>query len=308
MDNHKEFSEATRQSLIRYMEDYNQSLGDVAKDTGYSTSTLSKYRAGKPDGDVSKLEGVIVDIIANAPEREAQKYTIFCHHVTDTIRDICEIVRRKRRFGIVTGDAGLGKTKGIELYCINNPSSILVTIQRGLCAGPKEICRAIVAAGEKRSTHKGASHHTAIAKLKGANRLVFIDNIHLLTKAGLGWLFDLFDKTGSPILGTGNPEVLQRIRASDQQLSRIGYFRALELLPEKAKKPAENIIHRYFPDHVKQLGKLAMQVVEEQGHFRALDNQLILAQEILSGEPGMSIEDAFRAAHERLVRNYDLND
>jgi DNA transposition AAA+ family ATPase len=304
----KDYNESLRQSLIAYMTDYDLSLSDVARDIGYSSSTISKYRSGKPEGDISKLEGLLTDIIAGAATRQTRKYEIFTHHITDLVREVCDIVRGKKRarFGLLTGPAGLGKTKGLELFALNNPTTILVTIQRKLCADPKEICRSIIAAGEHRST-KGASYTTAVEKLEGTRRLLIIDNAHLLSKSGLGWLFDLYDRTGSPILLSGNPEVIRRIKDSDQQFSRIGFARGLSLIPDKAKKPAENIIHRYFPDHVKQLAKLATQVVEGQGHFRALDNQLSLAQDILSGAPDMSVEDAFRAAHTRLVRNYDLD-
>src|SRR4051812_23134266 len=121
----KDYNESLRQSLIAYMTDYDLSLSDVARDIGYSSSTISKYRSGKPEGDISKLEGLLTDIIAGAATRQTRKYEIFTHHITDLVREVCDIVRGKKRasFGLLTGPAGLGKTKCLELFALSNSSS-----------------------------------------------------------------------------------------------------------------------------------------------------------------------------------------
>lgn len=303
----KEFSERIRQMLATYKKEYSQSLEDIARDTGYSPSTISKYLSGKPEGDVAKLESLITDVVANAAVRESYKYSLFTHAISDQIKVTFETIRKTGDVGLVTGPAGLGKTCGCQLYCVNNPTTIFITIARKLRADPKDICRSIIAAGGQ-TGGTGSNYTRVVEKLQASSRLIIVDNAHLLAKSGLGWLFDLHDETGSPIALVGNPEILDRISKNDQQFSRIGYHRVVNLTPNAAKKPTENIVHIYFPDHVAKLLPLALQVSTKQGHFRALKKQLILTREIINGAPGTDPVEAFQSAHGQLVRNYDLQD
>jgi hypothetical protein len=104
----------------------------------------------------------------------------------------------------------------------------------------------------------------------------------------------------------GNPSVLDIIRTNDQWFSRIGLKRELTLRAGQARTIAERLVAQLIPDAVEPLRELAEQVVERQGHFRALRKEVILARKIRENTKDTDWPRAFRAAHETLVRDYAL--
>jgi DNA transposition AAA+ family ATPase len=184
----------------------------------------------------------------------------------------------------------------------------MITVARSLRSTPSGIIRALWAAGGSPNS-RGKNHFEfLIEKFKGTNRLIVIDNAQLLSKSGLGFVFDFHDETGSPIALVGNPEIIKRISSNDQQFSRIGVHWKIEPPLDHMEVPTRKTIHQWFPEHVDELYRLARQVAVQMGHLRALKKQLRLAREIMTNQPDISPTTAFRSAHTMLIRNYKLKD
>ena len=102
----------------------------------------------------------------------------------------------------------------------------------------------------------------------------YVDNMQRLHKGALQYLFDLQDETGVPMVGFGNPEVLDTISKVDQMFSRIGIKDEI-VLPEfgsatKAERAdvaavTDGILQRMLPDWADTVRDLSLQVSWHRG-------------------------------------------
>lgn len=310
----KPFNNLLRMELAAFKEAKQYTMEELAKQLDASTTAVSKYLSGKPEGDVPKLEHKIDDVMRNDLKRvEARAHVRECH-VSRKVNAFFETVRKRNQVGLLYGDAGLGKTCGSRLYCAENATSVLFTAKK-FHANPQQVVNLLW--GELKPEQKkwtATRMEFITEKLHGSNRLLVIDNCHKLTRSALDVFFDLHDETEVPIALVGNKEVLEKIRMSEQNYSRIGYVKELKL--EHPKKQEESdaaeltaiVLEQYAPEAREELFPLALQVMEKAGHARALRLQLQLAADIKEKAPRLPWAEAFKGAHTRLIRNYDLTD
>lgn len=304
----KDFNHVTQGTLKAHMKRENLSITSVAKDLGYSTATLSRYLAGKPEGDVTKLEAMIDDYVQNWGKRRDTRAALFHTAVSRDVATALITILETNDIGLITGPAGYGKTCGCKLFVAENPRATLITMMSNLRNNPRAIIRALWEAGGTRHAHGRSQLDHILGKYAGTDRIIIIDNAHKLSRAGLAFIFDLHDETGSPIALVGNQEIIPRIQQNDQQFSRIGVHWQVSLPENDIEVPAKRIISQFFPDAIEPLYKLSRQVVRNEGHLRALTKQLRLAQKMHKGNGGISPTVAFKDAHQMLVRNYNLKD
>lgn len=308
----KPFTEATRAALAAYRDAHTPplSLTQLGRELGINSSHVSKYLAGKPECDVPRLEAVIEDVLRSAALRRVERESLFETPVSKSIHSACELIQKTNDFGLIHGPAGLGKTSGVARYRTENPSALVVTLTRWGCDA-SGLAAALCAGMEMRGKAAGTRRADwLVERLRGSNRLIVIDNAHRMTRSALAWIFDFHDPesesgTGCPIALVGNPELLEKIAANDQQFSRIGLLRPLKLTG--AETLADAMLQRLCPAHAARLIDLAKRVVSERGHLRALKKHLLLMPEFLDAAGG-DPRKAFLMAHTQLVSDYKLED
>jgi DNA transposition AAA+ family ATPase len=303
----KPFDDGIRSALEEYRDRNNLSLSDLARQLASSTTIVSKYINGKPEGDVFRLESIIRDVLANETKRRQAKNTLFPTVVTRKAFTLLETIRETNDVGLISGPAGVGKTSAIQLYAAANPSSISLTATTWTrsCAGIEHLLFAALST-PRLNKHIRRAQHIADT-LASSNRLLIIDNAHKLQPSALSWLFDLHDHTSIPIALIGNPEILRTISANDQHHSRIGIHVQLSLAPGQAKSIASKIIEQLLPEAAGQIDELCETIAEHQGTLRALRKQLLLAKKLR--ENNTTIPDwtvALKSAHAHLLRDYAL--
>lgn len=314
----KPFQEDLRSKLEAFQKDQGLTNGELGKKLGVSATAVSKYINGKPEGDVQKLESVAADVLKTSVtfrriDKRAQPTS-----VSKTIAATINTARKTNDVALITGPAGIGKSKGLELFHIDNPSSLLITAA-AWCRNAAKMFQAVWHSVENSSysNRAGSKMDFLLGKLKGSNRPLIIDNAHRLLGSGLQFVFDFHDETDMPIALVGNPEILEVIRRNDQQFSRIGIHKHIESF-EEPRAVAEMVINQVAPEFAVIEG-IAVKVLTQHGKARALRKQLSLAQELASKEnfrtelarEGITADDAvleaaFEAAHTRLIRNYKL--
>lgn len=303
----KPYREDIRNALTEYRNRHSLTLSALAGELATNATQVCKYLNGKPEGDVTRLERLIEDIIKNESRRKDSRNTIIETYITRIISATFETIRETNDVGLVFGPAGLGKTCGIELYASKNPTAILATAKTWR-AGSRDMEGLIFHALSNRSWKPNTKRGDFLVdRMTGSNRLIIVDNAHKLRPSALGWLFDFHDATECPLALVGNPSVLDLIRSNDQWFSRIGLKRELRLNPSQSRKISEQLVGQIIPEAIEHLRGLAEQVVEHHGHFRALRKQVILARKIRENTPAETPwAMAFRSAHDQLVRDYAL--
>lgn len=293
---------------------------DLQRILGCSNSTIvSKYlncpasEGRVPDGDWLRLQGKARELMqaegvrkaATAPrvasDSSANQF-LFSTPASQTIYTVLEIIRRTNDFSLVHGPAGAGKTCGAAMYVAENPRSVLVTagerkkdgiaIARELMHGVKR---------EKSSSFAEAAE----AAFKDSGRLIIVDNAQRLTRGALAYLFDFHDATGCPVALIGNPEVLDKIRGSDQFFSRVGLMEEVTVGgTAEAEQIAGRLLSRIDASLPQTLRAEATQVLLGRGHIRTLEKQLNIMR-VLMETPGFAGKprEAFAAAGRKLVKD-----
>lgn len=314
----KPFNERVRERLEQYQSESGLSQTELAAQLGVSVTYVSRYLNGKPEGDVQKLEEAIEDVLKQAARKSIVSIELFETDLSRKVNVHIETVRKTNDFGLLSGPAGLGKTCALELYLRANRTSILITASRWL-RSDKEIEAALFDQIEHRRWKAGTKYSTfLIERLKGSSRTIIIDNAHRLRKTALAYLFDFHDATGCPVMLVGNPEVLEVISSNDQHYSRIGLHKSLNHLNKSSADLAATLFTHLWPECERPPIDLCVKVIERNGHLRALKKQILLAKELAS-KPSFQVDfqkgkfgqndlpsAAFRAAHERLIRDYKL--
>lgn len=299
-----------QQKLNDYKEKQDLSLSMIAKQLGYSDSQVSRYLAGKFEGNVVAFESKVSDLLKSVAMREGETGDVatFETIVTKQVNNSFEMLRRVQRIGLVSGNAGIGKTRAMELYTINNPLTLMITLSRFSGGSVRAIERALWSAVDTSSykmLRDGSRGQFLMERLRNSGRLIAVDNAQRLSKRGLEWLFDFHDATRCPIALVGNPEVLDEIRKNDQQFSRISLHTKADL-KKTTSDVAMEMLAKIWPAAADELRDVACQVAAQHGHLRALAIEIYTAMDFVKKKPSLSPLEAFTIAHEKLVRNYRL--
>ena len=306
----KAFNEELRAALEHYRTDGRakpQTMTELGRELGVSSTRVNKYLLGKPEGDAQELETRVADLLKAASRRQATDVVPFETNVTAIVRGTLELIRKTNDVGLISGPAGIGKGVSVALYCSENPTTIAVEVPRwqrtetGLVGLMFDSCET--------SSWNGRTPRAVFLaeRLKFSNRLLIFDNAQRLTAGSREWLFDFHDRTRCPVALVGNPEVLQAIRGNDQHFSRVGINKEIKLDPKRIRDYARKMVEAKVEKPADGLLDLASAVCEQRGHLRALRKQLDLMLDLCgtSHYAGDQVK-AFHAAHAQLVRDYDL--
>src|SRR6185369_17823827 len=217
----KPYNEWLRAEFAAYKDEHGLYVRELAGEIGFSSTVVSKYLSGKPEGDVEKLEAVIDDVMRNSMKREKAKTQLIRTNVTRDLEGICETIRKTNAMGLIFGPSGVGKTSGAELYAAKNPTTVFITAtawHRSASSVAELLWNQIK---PRHNLWRDSRINFIITKLKGSNRLILVDNAHKLSTGGLAVLFDLHDATDVPVALVGFETVLETINKDPQQSSRI---------------------------------------------------------------------------------------
>lgn len=279
----------------------------IGKLLGVSATFISKYLNDNLDREPRDFDAIAADTIRAIENRLDLGSQLFETSVSRAMSGRIDIARRTGHSCLFGSPAGEGKTSGGILYQLANPSSVYFKL-----AGTDRDSRAI-------NTHLWnalrRSDWVANAKrwpvmvdaVKGSQRAIICDNAHRLDTSGRNALFDFSEDTGCPVIFLANPEILERIKANDQQHSRIGVYTDLRLtdaeLPDVSCRVAAQLSDESTAEEISDLVAF---VASKPGRLRAVRMHVILMQELRAKTPSIEPRKAFRTAHKNLVSDYAL--
>jgi len=310
----------------------------IAKQIGYSATMLSRYLSENFKGDLAKFEAAVIEYLALSAIRAdvRQEVEPFETQATLQVARYLDIIRAKPQIGMIIGDAGYGKSCGIHLYREQHPKTLLWIASPLYGVGPAAFMNALFGQieGKGWNSKRGSRPEWVINALKESKRLIIIDDAHELHEAGRRGVKSFYDLTGCPVALVGNPKMRGDWTSDDQNGSRVGYVGEVKMLPktktgksvleedEKLRPAVRKFLDAVWPDAAgaASIFRLALEVAKHEGHLRALFHECSLAQHLIemdrshgrdmhrmAQKRGISIhEQAFRAAHEQLIRSYEL--
>jgi len=239
---------------------------------GVTETFLSKYINDNLDREVPEFEAVAIDIIRSIRERMSFASSIYQTSVVRKMGNVLHLIRKTGDIAALTSPAGNGKTSAIRHFAAENPSTICINLN---------------------ATTRDA------AKVEG---LIFRTTDHREWK-GQTSRYDF------PVALIGNLEMIDAIRANDQQFSRVGIHGTYELEAAELHAAAMHVARQFSDDLTAEtIGDLTAFIAAKDGRLRAVKKTVILAQQLRAESTKLRDDPraAIRAAHARLIRDYSL--
>lgn len=296
-----------RHALAKLRADRKLTNPALGKLFGVSATFVSKYINDNLDHDPKDFTSIAIDTIRAIENRLDLASSLFETSVSRAIAGRIDIARRTGHSCLFGSPAGEGKTSGGLLYQIANPSTIYFKLA-GTDRDASAINSHLWDALRKSDWNDNVKRwNVMVDAVKGSQRAIICDNAHRLDTSGRNALFDFSEDTGCPVIFLANPEILDRIKANDQQHSRIGVYTDLRLtdkdLPIVSRRVAAQLSDE---DTAEEISDLAAFVASKPGRLRAVRMHVILMQELRVKDPRLTPRDAFRTAHRNLVSDYLL--
>lgn len=289
---------------------------------GVHETRVSKYLNSQNtnDFDARPVSAAVEDVLKSEALRSDTAIELFDTFITTRIGGSYEMIRKTGDIGLIFASAGLGKSSSVQIESRQRPLTMAFAASKGN-ASASDVEGMIFDRIETKEWDRCSKRRKfIISRLADSRRLLLIDNAQRLGSDALKYVFDLHDETGIPVAFIGNPEVETVIRRNDQLFSRIGIKPDLRVWSDNtadAKKlvsdadmeaVADGILSRMIAQWHADIRDLALQVIWQQGHFRALRKTITLAHEL--AKDGGKLADprrAFATAHGMLPRNYKLD-
>ena len=263
--------------------DFSQS--DLGREIGVSPTAVNRWVNNKPVGDVLGLEEKIRFWLATIDERVDLQREVKETALTQRVAKILRSISRTNDLGILTGRAGIGKSCSLRLFRLQEPLAVLLTADyrhgNADCM-IEDLWRE--ARARRRMDDPSRPGDILVARFRGSNRLLMIDNAHSLTTGGLKWAYAFHNQTGCPVALIGNPLIKKTVSSlpdEDQYTTRTGQFREVLFEAKDAAELSALLLDQYAPDLKKDLLAPARQTCQSRGYGRRLKKQIRLAQEIL---------------------------
>lgn len=298
----------------------------LARESGITEGYISGYRNWKP-GQALKFSAELFErsfdgwLSRKAETREVERMTsrLFETPVSRAVSAFVAEVEALQSVGVVTGDAGAGKSCGLRLFKQRHPRALVVTAGEWIVTG-RQVADALFKAMGLRGS--SLAHNRGMEQvanhLKQSPRTIIVDNAHQLKPTAYRLLFNLNDlnednpeRPQIPVVLCGNPEIADRLGSNDQFQSRVS--RVLNVndtlkRSEGVTSFVEGLISLYLPagEGNAALTTAAVQLAKRNGggRFRKVRKVLDLTARLLGTEAfrDKPAEEAFQKA-EVVLRN-----
>ena len=214
--------DATIKQLKDYMSRTGASQTKVANAMGISSATLSYFIKGTYTGDIDAICEKVKDFLEVEAQRETIKQNegIVQTKCFKTIHKFCSLVLSHQICGMLTGDAGCGKTTALKAFAKAHPSVILIEADHGYTAKAlfDELC-AELGLDERGSLHEKLVR--VVNKLNDSGRLVIIDEAEHLPYRALELIRRVHDKAGVGIALCGMPRLEKNVQGDKNHYAQL---------------------------------------------------------------------------------------
>ena len=303
--------ETVRSELEKFIQSNRWTHQKMADKLTFSATRITKYLNlhkpdNRPEPDAPRVEAAARQFLRHQSRLAKVNESLFDNSVSKEVAGVLKQIRRTGDVGLLHSNGGKGKTSGALLYCRDNPNTLFLTC-RQYCSSSNALARLLfeeycAGSAEEYPGNIGRSEWLE-GQLRGAERLILVDDAELMDISSFKFLFSLHDATGVSIGLIGNTQVIEKIRRQDpagKMISRIGIVHEVNM-GNDATETARRLISQYAPESGDELLDAATDVVTQPGFARRLRKQLTLAANLHEGNPRRSWGDVFAEAAGKLI-------
>lgn len=262
-----------RDQLRAYQNERALTNVELGRELGYPDSTVwSKYFNDNMDRPVKDFEDRARSLLKNKDRRRTFTGIIVPSNVIEKTGMFIDRCLNVGKPGVFTGEAGIGKTVGIQSWYLQNPQATVIKAN-AIQNDARGVMALLWAEAGSNAYSQEPRYNRLVARYKGSRVPIVVDGAQRLGAGGRALLFDLFDDTGCPPVLIGNPIIFDQLARVDQDHSRTHLAGSAEL--KNAEVIVPQIISQYLDDPEPILD-LALQIVARPGggHLRTLENLL----------------------------------
>lgn len=294
--------DATIKQLKDYMSRTGASQTKVANAMGISAATLSYFIKGTYTGDIDAICEKVKDFLEVEAQRETIKQSegIVQTKCFKTIHKFCSLVLSHQICGMLTGDAGCGKTTALKAFAKAHPSVILIEADHGYTAKAlfDELC-AELGLDERGSLHDKLVR--VVNKLNDSGRLVIIDEAEHLPYRALELIRRVHDKAGVGIALCGMPRLEKNVQGDKNHYAQLN---SRISAPCRAKLLDNNDIKAYidsrFANYEADCIERASQICRR--NFRLLSHLVMWSKELMRNNERATLDnEILESASQMLV-------
>jgi DNA transposition AAA+ family ATPase len=265
--------EKVLQALKTHLETTGRPQSAVAKSCGLSDATISAWIKGTYAGAIENVTAKIHNYLKLEEDRakvETHPETVIKTEAFTKASLFCHLVATHNVIGVLTGDAGCGKTTAIKEYVKKYPNVIFIEADKGYNASVLliEICNTL-GLDERGDLH--AKLTRIVNKLKDSGRTIFVDEAEHLPYRALELIRRIYDKAGVGIALCGMPRLLKNLVGDKnyyaQLYSRVSIKYGLNRL---TNKDVESYLKSRFESYDEKCTQIALK--ESRGNLRSLSH------------------------------------
>jgi DNA transposition AAA+ family ATPase len=287
------------------------SNAELGKKLGYSAGVLSQYLSEdgcKYDGNISGVEKKIEDFLQALERRRASGIETAPAKVAAEMVDAFELIRKTSSLGAIIAASGKGKSRGIELILKQNLLAILIEAtewNRSIHGVMNALWAGCAVDGWDRRTER---FPYLVQKMRGSDRPIIIDDAHKLSRESLSLLATFQEKTKCPIALIGCAELVDKLAADPQRLSRTAIGWIIKAGPDPALY--RHMVRQVCKDidgELDEVCDLCAQVGNGHGHERTVEQVLKSASIIRHADSKLTWCKAFIQANKVALRPCQLS-
>ncbi len=213
----------TINQLNAFMEASGFSQTRVAKACGISSATLSYYIKGTYTGDIDAVTAKIKDFLAIEKSREnllIKDESIVPTSAYKTIFKFCDLVLTHKVVGMLTAEAGTGKTTALKEFARQHSAVIMIEADHGYTARAlfDELCSTL-GLDDRGSLHQKLVR--VVEKLNGSSRMIIIDEAEHLPYRALELIRRVHDKAGISLALCGMPRLEKNVQGDRSHYAQL---------------------------------------------------------------------------------------
>ncbi len=282
------------QKLDIHLQKYGISNNKAAAGIGYTPSVLSQWRKGEYRGDVEMVESRIRSWLDLQEAREKSGVIPYVPlKRTARIKSVVRIVHEEKFIGLVLGNSGAGKSRALEEYATENPSTTILIRCDPMMNLPSLIAN--ISRGIGLDSHGRLSEVSdrLVQDLKRRDLVVILDEADYLTDAEWEWArIAINDKGRTALVMAGLPRIEGRIKsfkADHRQIeNRVGMIYTAEDL---SSGEIRDVLAAVWPGGVDE-GIVKLFEQYSKGNLHTLVRHISLARRGMRASEGLELPTA----------------
>lgn len=279
-----------RQRLRKYLADTGKSQEYVGSSIDKTSSVVSQFLSGQYKGDNDKIATLLEQFLDLESERSSVPHLdeFVQTRVSRSIVQLCNYCHSHNTGGLVTADAGMGKTMSVQEYARRHAGVVLLTCN-SLWSGKGAVTRHLSNKVLGRDNGRiDELIEELVKKLGGSGRLVIFDEAHHLSSPGLDEIKAITDRSGIGFVLLGLPYLAETMTGGRnfqwfaQISSRLGIRRSFKLpIGSEAKRlqrrDAKSILSAIVPGATTEAVNHLVSLSCQPGAFRRVRQHVGMA-------------------------------